>query len=144
MFFLACGSSKPINLNGNNSYTLTSPGYPNGYERNLNCEWIFTTTPSNHLAVFFDKVNLDLGIGYNTKCLLDHVEIYERENMDKDWVLKATVCKADQNLIQLTNIVKIAFITNAFRNGSGFSLRIKERKYFKITRNISIKFVYYY
>lgn len=30
--------------------TFTSPGYPEGYADMLNCEWIFETTPGNHLG----------------------------------------------------------------------------------------------
>ncbi|KAF4524800.1 hypothetical protein B566_EDAN010175 [Ephemera danica] len=38
---------------------FTSPGYPLGYDQNLNCEWIFEAPPTYHMAFWFNTMNLE-------------------------------------------------------------------------------------
>ena len=70
-----CGGMISMEIGGNRTaetYTLTSPGYPEGYDINLNCEWIFETAPNNHLSIYFQ--NMDLEVTYG--CYYDFVSIY--------------------------------------------------------------------
>lgn len=57
----------------NEKVTFTSPGYPDGYTYMLNCEWIFETTPGNHLGLMFTDMDLE---HYDT-CYLDYVQVYK-------------------------------------------------------------------
>lgn len=62
-------------MGGNHSsemITFTSPGYPDGYASMLNCEWIFETTPGNHLGLTFTAVDLE----QSNTCYLDYVQVY--------------------------------------------------------------------
>jgi len=62
-------------VGGNHSsekVTFTSPGYPEGYADMLNCEWIFETTPGNHLGLTFTDMALE---SYDS-CNVDYVQVY--------------------------------------------------------------------
>jgi CUB domain. len=51
---------------------FTSPGYPEGYADMLHCEWIFETTPGNHLGLTFSEMDLE----QSDSCILDYVQVY--------------------------------------------------------------------
>uniref|UniRef100_T1HII4 CUB domain-containing protein n=1 Tax=Rhodnius prolixus TaxID=13249 RepID=T1HII4_RHOPR len=57
----------------NNSYTFSSPGFPEGYKTDLNCEWIIETEPQNHIEILFNKLDLES----NRLCLSDYVALYK-------------------------------------------------------------------
>jgi hypothetical protein len=71
-----CGGLISLQVGGNHSsetVTFTSPGYPEGYASMLNCEWIFETTPGNHLALAF----LNMDVEQSESCYLDSVKVYK-------------------------------------------------------------------
>lgn len=37
---------------------VTSPGYPNRYNHNTECEWVITTSPGTKVVVFMDDKNI--------------------------------------------------------------------------------------
>lgn len=57
----------------NNSYTFSSPGFPEGYKTDLNCEWIIESEPQNHIEILFNKLDLES----NRLCLSDYVALYK-------------------------------------------------------------------
>ena len=59
----------------NKSYEFHSPGYPNGYERHLNCVWIFETVAQNHIFIEFQDINIE----QSWQCSADSVNIYSGE-----------------------------------------------------------------
>jgi hypothetical protein len=62
-------------VGGNHSserVTFSSPGYPEGYANMLNCEWIFETTPGNHLGLTFT----DMALEQSYNCYIDYVQVY--------------------------------------------------------------------
>ncbi|KRT80556.1 CUB domain-containing protein, partial [Oryctes borbonicus] len=120
-----CGSTEAININTLRNYTLQSPGYPDGYGHNLDCEWIFSTIPENHLQIDFYNVDLD----YRFPCLYDHVEIYSGKNGVQDWDLLTNICLPNdtyRETIETTNLMKVAFKTDSYKNSTGFNAMITE------------------
>lgn len=70
-----CGGLISLQVGGNHSseiFTLTSPGYPEGYADMLNCEWIFETAPGNHLGLVFQNMDIE----QSDSCFLDYVQVY--------------------------------------------------------------------
>lgn len=47
-----------LSLNTNTSVIITNPGYPYGYEPNLNLTWTIHSEPHYHIEVEFIDVNL--------------------------------------------------------------------------------------
>lgn len=116
-----CGTAEPTDLNIlRNSTWITSPGYPNGYANNLNCEWIFTTIPMNRILMFFTAV--DLQRNYGPACYADYIEIFEKQT-NHDWSSLGKICHENTSaaaLIYGTNLMKIVFKTDLYANGTGF------------------------
>ena len=52
--------------------TLTSPGYPGGYEGNLDCVWTITAPPNHKVWLNLTTVALE----HHPNCLYDNVVIY--------------------------------------------------------------------
>ncbi|VEN57932.1 unnamed protein product, partial [Callosobruchus maculatus] len=125
-----CGSSDIISLNSSSSnYTLTSPGYPTGYANNLNCQWIFSTIPMNHLAITFQDVNFGIRVAgfFAATCqYVDVVKLYQKGPFDDDWQKMRSVCQSTSEVIHATNLLKVEFVTTRFRNGTGFKAYVAE------------------
>lgn len=130
----SCGSKVPIDLTTINNYTLQSPGYPNGYANNLECEWTFTTGENNHLVAIFTEIDLDANFhSFMTSCYGDYVQIYSGFDADgsKDWKSVAKLCTKNsthQNF-ETSNYMKIVFNSNTYLNYSGFSVDIFQSKF---------------
>lgn len=123
-----CGEKDIIDLSTTHAYNLTSPGYPNGYAPQLNCQWIFTTSVENHLQIKFRDVALD-----NTRlsnwCLSDYVAIYNGKDGTQSWEFLKRVCLPNAtDIFDLTtsNYMKVEFRTDSYLNESGFSARVFE------------------
>ncbi|KAF4529657.1 hypothetical protein B566_EDAN017693, partial [Ephemera danica] len=86
---------------------FASPGYPRGYDQNLNCEWIFEAPLTYHMAFWFNTMNLES----TEDCLFDYVTIYSGErdqNEANQW--KKIVCGSplqDRNgFIEVNNVTQ--------------------------------------
>lgn len=125
-----CGSSETIDINTLVSYTLTSPGYPQGYKTNLNCEWIFSTISMNHLVVHIMDINLKNFQARLYSCNDDYVSFYQKGSQDNDWMLIKKVCNTDDHVTKyhFTNLLKVQFVTNRYLNGTGFKANIEQSK----------------
>ncbi|XP_060536860.1 cubilin [Cylas formicarius] len=116
-----------IFINEIHNYTLKSPGYPNGYGSNLNCEWIFSTIPMNHLKITFKVI--DLFTFANRLCnRADVIEVYQRKHSNRGWELVRQICENEdeETIIHGTHLMKVAFKTNQFLNRSGFLAEVQE------------------
>lgn len=120
-----CGTTEPININALRNYTLKSPGYPDGYAHGLNCEWVFSTVPENHLQIDFYTIDLE----YRSSCIYDKIEVYSGRNGVDDWSLVETVCLPNdthRDSIETTNLMKVVFTTDSYLNHTGFSSMVTE------------------
>ncbi|KAL1493429.1 hypothetical protein ABEB36_011486 [Hypothenemus hampei] len=132
------GTGKIDKLNSNNSdcnyvytfkehnnITLTSPGYPNGYAPNLQCEWIYKVESQSHLLLKFIDVNLMLW-NNNFPCRsADVIRVYTKYG-NEPWQMLTEICN---NTVLKEDVVggslmKVEFKTNRFINGTGFKAMI--------------------
>lgn len=106
---IKCGSKEVIDLSKLIVFNLTSPGYPNGFDSKLNCEWIFSTTPENHIAIAL--LDLDLGDTQHDFCFADRITVYEGVGGMQDWKYSKAVCHVNgTTLISVpSNYMKITF-----------------------------------
>ncbi|KAK5640278.1 hypothetical protein RI129_011089 [Pyrocoelia pectoralis] len=118
-----CGYNGVIDMTSRKIYVLKSPGYPNGYDNDLNCEWIFSTSPGYHLSVGFVRIDLE---ATQESCYADNINIYNKAMGSDDWNLVATICNINGTArpIHASNLIKVQFVTDSSVNGTGFDARI--------------------
>ena len=56
------------------SGVITSPGYPNNYASNTNCEWRIVTSPSKVILIQFD----DFDVENDNECGYDKLTVQEQ------------------------------------------------------------------
>uniref|UniRef100_A0A1Y1LNZ2 Cubilin n=1 Tax=Photinus pyralis TaxID=7054 RepID=A0A1Y1LNZ2_PHOPY len=119
-----CGYDGVIDMTSRRLYHLKSPGYPNGYNVDLNCEWIFSSSPGYHIAVNFVRIDLEVT---QDSCYADHINIYNKAMDSDEWDLVGTVCNLNDSAkaIHGGGLVKVQFVSDSSVNGTGFDARIR-------------------
>ncbi|KAI4473303.1 hypothetical protein M0802_016189, partial [Mischocyttarus mexicanus] len=125
-----CTEEVALMSNINDTYRFSSPGWPNGYEDNLECTWIFTSPPGTHLSITINAMNLE----ESDQCTFDYVAIYAGNALTStdNTELKGKLClsNATWNSIKTKNIMTVKFITDSYTNKTGFSAKVtREGKY---------------
>ncbi|XP_014605735.1 PREDICTED: cubilin-like [Polistes canadensis] len=119
-----CTEEVALMSNTNNSYSFWSPGWPNGYEDNLECTWIFTSPPGTHLVIRINMINLE----ESTDCVYDYVAIYSGYALtsEENSVLEQKLClsNATWNTIKTKNVMTVKFVSDSYLNKTGFSARV--------------------
>ncbi|XP_043479110.1 cubilin-like isoform X2 [Leptopilina heterotoma] len=103
----------------NESYVISSPGYPDGYSTNLECNWFFTSPLGTHLT--FQGRSMDLE--ETTDCLTDYVAIYSGNALNSnDGTLLRQECLSNNSLITIPtgNEMTVRFVSDYGVNGTGF------------------------
>lgn len=120
-----CGFNGVIDISNMTYYNFTSPGFPTGYANGLNCEWIFTTSPENHMALTFTDLDLEV-THYSSTCWNDKISVYSGDDIG-DMKLVSTFCSFNdsRNLdIPYGSYLKVTFNTNDYLNGTGFAAKV--------------------
>lgn len=131
---VSCGGN--LFVSDGNVTTITSPGFPNGYDNNLACTWTLTADP--HYRVAMTLVTLDMEAGY---CQFDRVEIADGGNQllpfifvlrndsflpaDPTATIMGRYCRRDQQGTVVTsngNTARITFRTDSSVNKTGFQI----------------------
>ncbi|XP_046746481.1 cubilin-like [Diprion similis] len=109
----------------NNTYTLTSPGWPYGYKSNLDCTWTIESLPGTKLTINFDSVDLEETEG----CIADRVKIYKGNSLtsQQQWEQIGSFCYRNSSLttIQTSNLMKVQFSTDSYGNKTGFKATVR-------------------
>lgn len=114
-----CGNEL-ISLNSESDViNLTSPGYPNGYDNNIDCTWtIVSTLPSYRPAILFKEVDLE----EFDECNADSVTVL-RSREDSSWVEVEKLCITDirerRNYFG-TPSLQVKFHSDYNKNQTGF------------------------
>ncbi|KAG5668318.1 hypothetical protein PVAND_016262 [Polypedilum vanderplanki] len=114
-----CGD-EIISINDlNQSINISSPGYPNGYDSNLLCEWtVVSGIPTYHPMIRFIDVDLE----DVDECTADYVKV-SRSLDDGSWREISKLCMMDireRKIYQGTPNLKIEFYSDYNRNETGF------------------------
>ncbi|XP_063985313.1 cubilin homolog [Diachasmimorpha longicaudata] len=112
----------------NASYIITSPGYPNGYENMLHCNWLITSPPGTHLILSFIDINLD----ERKNCVNDRISVFSgialSQEPPPEVELLGKYCSINESNTVVnsnTNIMTVKFETDYYRNRTGFKARVK-------------------
>ncbi|XP_059051310.1 cubilin-like [Achroia grisella] len=86
-----CGSNDTEIIMPGHVTVFTSPNYPEEYDNNLNCQWIFKSMPGYHLTLMFNDFNIE----EINSCFADFVSIYKSDN-SIDWIpIKENICTTE-------------------------------------------------
>lgn len=118
---------KQIITLANYSYVnISSPGFPDGYDNDLDCEWIIKTNDSaTHVALMLRFVDLE----NVTDCAADYLAIYSSSDL-VDWKLEKKECSVPrihfnrEFLIHGRPFLKLHFHTDISENRTGFEAYI--------------------
>lgn len=117
---------------GNSSYMFWSPGWPHGYEENLECTWIFTSPPGTHLVLRIISMNLEETVD----CIDDYVAVYSGYAMTstENSVLEKRLCLSNEtwNKIKTKNIMTVKFVSDTYFNKTGFKAQVYRGQIFLV------------
>ncbi|XP_055842375.1 cubilin homolog isoform X2 [Episyrphus balteatus] len=105
---------------GSVSTIFQSPGYPEGYESNLNCNWtLVPIDPGSHAVVSFQKIELE----DQADCLADSVIIYSSTDMTNWNELRKTCKMKSDSVLQVSGdkFLRVQFLTDFGVNKTGFT-----------------------
>ncbi|CAG5044806.1 unnamed protein product [Parnassius apollo] len=113
-----CGLNRTESIAPGRSFIFNSPNYPEPYESNLNCEWVFKSTPGRHLVLTFQDFSLE----ETQNCFADHVSIFSSKTLG-EWIpLKENICEntAVNGAMNASMYLKIQFKTDSSVSQKGF------------------------
>ena len=101
---------------------VTSPGFPNNYDNNLNCIWTLTSDPHFRIALTLITVDMEAG-----NCQFDRIEVNDggADSMSRSL---GRFCRRDhegQIVTSSGNSIRIAFKTDASVTKSGFQINAR-------------------
>ncbi|KAI8440547.1 hypothetical protein MSG28_001789 [Choristoneura fumiferana] len=120
-----CGANgTQLVLPGKTIY-VQSPGYPDSYENDLNCEWIYKAAPGRHFSVEF----LDVKLEERPNCFADHISVHSSETGIQWKTVKDHFCttEGDHDSEVETEFMKISFISDYSITEKGFRAQIKSK-----------------
>lgn len=120
------GETHEIRLNRTGEYILTSPGYPWGYDHNMNVVWIFRTIPSSHFFVNVQDMNIE---GNNVSCSFDMLTFSSPlQYGSSQWHANKTICGRFSGSFEVpSNLMRVQFITDGSVNKTGFQVSLSNR-----------------
>ncbi|XP_022226345.2 cubilin homolog [Drosophila obscura] len=113
--------NKEFTVSASARLMVKSPGYPNGYAPNLNCQWtVRAEDPTQH--TYADLYEVDLEV--YTDCLVDYLNIQSSSDLSH-WTNELRICNGSKGgpLIQRlhgTPHLRLQFKSDASINGRGF------------------------
>ena len=114
----------------NSSYEFSSPGWPNGYDNNLRCAWIFISPPGTHLMLRILAMSLE----ETSDCVADFVAVYDGNALETEnsASLLQTLCfsNSTQTWIKASDLMTVKFQSDGYVNKTGFSAYVYRGKAF--------------
>ncbi|XP_065577284.1 cubilin-like isoform X11 [Artemia franciscana] len=108
-----CGAD--IFIAESNTTSISTPGFPEGYQGNLYCYWTLTSPPHMRIQLRLDTVDVESG----PRCLFDRLEVREYGRPIQ------RICRREQQgqiLTTTSNRVRLIFMSDASLNFTGISL----------------------
>uniref|UniRef100_A0A1B0D3H0 Uncharacterized protein n=1 Tax=Phlebotomus papatasi TaxID=29031 RepID=A0A1B0D3H0_PHLPP len=114
-----CGMSNIVLTKNSTNTNITSPGYPTGYDSNLNCTWIISSDDKAYHPVFVISY---LDLEDTDGCLSDRLIVSQSKDLIV-WKQLAQICSIDYRAHQSYSgnpFLKIEFQTDWGLNRTGF------------------------
>ncbi|XP_065362088.1 cubilin homolog [Calliphora vicina] len=99
---------------------FSSPGYPQGYDANLQCAWtVISNNPAMHTELLLLKIDLE----EFDECFADYVKVSKSSDL-QNWQELEKMCKTTSNKIirfEGNPYLKVEFVTDTGVNKTGFA-----------------------
>jgi len=107
---------------------LQSPGYPNGYEHQLNCAWHLLSSNKAERVVL-QLIDVDLEVFSSAhECLADYMQIFSSKDL-KTWSKLGTLCSMSNDgnatIFYGKPYLRVDFRTDASINETGFKASVR-------------------
>lgn len=114
-----CTQNSIVYLNNVTSVNISSPGYPYGYETNLNCTWILKPDQVGFHAVF---TFLEIDMEDSVDCLSDYVKVSSSNDLSNYKLLNKSCQMTPNQMLQIQGdpYLKVNFISDYYNNRTGF------------------------
>ncbi|XP_032520799.2 cubilin homolog [Danaus plexippus] len=118
-----CGLNQTKTVTPQSNFIFNSPNFPNPYDSDLNCEWIFKTTPGHHLTLSFKEIDLE----QTPSCFADYLSIYSSKNGLQWQPIHENVCLSDfeTNKMNSLSYLKVIFKSDGYSSRKGFQAIVK-------------------
>ncbi|XP_076655704.1 cubilin [Halictus rubicundus] len=115
-----------INLESTVSLDVHSPGWPNGYDSNLECTWVFTSAPGWHIVLRL----LILDLEEMNDCTADYLSVYDGDalNAPENAHLLERMCYSNSSYTRLQttdNVMTVKFVSDGYLNKTGFNAFVR-------------------
>ncbi|XP_026326618.1 cubilin homolog [Hyposmocoma kahamanoa] len=113
-----CGSNTTQIVSPGNGIVFKSPNYPSSYGDNLNCQWVFKSTPQHHLMLHFQ----DLRLEETASCYGDYVSVFSSDSGVQWRPIKENICLKEQinDDFNASNYIKTTFRSDVAVARNGF------------------------
>ncbi|XP_076766726.1 cubilin [Xylocopa sonorina] len=105
----------------NASYKFTSPGWPNGYDSDLHCTWVFTSPAGTHLVLKILAIDLE----ESSDCMFDSITVYSGNALveSNNAPLLNRFCLSNATSVQTEadSVMTVKFNTDRSVNRTGFN-----------------------
>lgn len=121
---LNCTGNSVLTVNEMDRLQLSSPGYPTGYDANLNCVWTFLPAkPGYHVDITFAVVDMEV----TPNCLADSIQQGGGQDL-QNFEMDSRMCSMSQVLrggrYHGAPNLRVKFISDYSNNRTGFSSMI--------------------
>ncbi|XP_068628109.1 cubilin-like [Battus philenor] len=119
---ITCGFNSTETVLPGQSVVFKTPNYPESYENNMNCVWIFKSSPGRHLVLAFQ----DFSIEESQNCFADRVSVYTSSTLDQWEIVKENICEyeAIKKSLNASTYLKVQFKTDSSVTQKGFSATV--------------------
>lgn len=125
---LNCTVNSVVTVSETDRIQLSSPGYPTGYDSNLNCVWTFLPAkPGYHVDLSFFVLDLEV----TPNCLADYIRIrsgQDLQNIDLESIDNTRMCSLSQvlrgNRYHGAPNLRVKFQSDYSNNRTGFNSMI--------------------
>lgn len=116
---LNCTENSIVYVNNETNTNISSPGYPYGYDTNLNCTWILKPDQIGYHAMF---LFLEIDLEDTVNCLSDYVKVSSSNDLSNYNVLNKTCQRLPAMTLPIHGnpYLQVNFITDYYSNRTGF------------------------
>lgn len=114
-----CTGNSIVYLNNITAVNISSPGYPSGYDTNLNCTWILKPEQTGYHASFLLQ---EIDLEDSVDCLSDYVKISSSSDLSNYKLLNRTCQQIPNVILQMHGnpYLQVNFISDYYANRTGF------------------------
>lgn len=97
--------------------TFYSPNYPQHYQPNKECAWLFSTAPGHRKKLIFDQFDLES----HQQCAYDHIALFDGQSADDPLLYRFCGSRRPLTIISSFNMLYMLFKSDATNERRGFN-----------------------